>query len=374
MSESGTGAPFLVVFVSMFAAGTEGGMRAFLLDPLSGTITPAAGRWECPNAFFVTLSEDQRRVYALTAVTFGDASTEEVIAWRIVGRDGVLAPLGRTAAAGAATCFITAAPGGRTLLLAHYTGGTVATLPLSADGGFAGPPITVPLTCGGSGVVKGRQEASHPHALVFAPAAVDGPQFVYAADLGGDAICCYRLDLAVGRLTSADQPVTKTAAGAGPRHLAFHPDGRRLYVINELNSTVGVYDLEAASGQLTERQTISTLPKDFVGTNYAADVRLTPCGGFLYGTNRGHDSLATYAIAADGRLALVEIVTSRGRGPQSIAITPDGGLLLCANMPGDSLAIFRIDRATGRLTPVGEPVPVTAPSSIAITNLVNRHG
>lgn len=372
MGEPGNGASFLVVFVSMFAAGTEGGVRAFLLDTLSGTLTPSAGRWECPNAFFLTLSEDQRRVYALTAVTFGDASTEEVIAWRIVGRDGVLEPLGRTAAAGAAACFITAAPGGRALLLAHYTGGTVATLPLSADGGFAGPPIMAPLPCGGSGVVMGRQEASHPHALALAAAAVGTPQFVYAADLGGDAICCYLLDPAVGRLTSADQPVTKTAAGAGPRHLAFHPDGRRLYVINELDSTVGVYDLDAASGQLTERQTISTLPKDFVGTNYAADVRITPCGRFLYGTNRGHDSLAAYAIAADGRLTLVEIVTSRGRGPQSIAITPDGALLLCANMPGDSLAVFRIDRATGRLTPVGEPVPVTAPSSIAITNVANK--
>ncbi len=368
MGDPGTGASSLVVFVSMFAVGPEGGVRAFLLDPLSATLTPAAGRWECPHAFFLTLSDDQRRVYALTAGTFGDASKEEVVAWRIVGRDGALEPLDRTAAAGAATCFIAAAPGGRLLLLTHYTGGTVATLPLSADGGFAGPPITVPLTCGGSGVVKERQEASHPHALVLAPTAAGTPQFAYAADLGGDAICCYRLDQAAGRLASADHAVTKTAAGAGPRQLAFHPDGRRLYVINELDNTVGAYDFDGASGRLTERQTISTLPKGFIGTSYAADVRVSPCGGFLYATNRGHDSLAAYAIAADGRLALLEIVTSRGRGPQSIAITPDGGLLLCANMREDSLAIFRIDRATGRLTPAGQPVPVAAPSAIAIAN------
>jgi 6-phosphogluconolactonase len=111
---------------------------------------------------------------------------------------------------------------------------------------------------------------------------------------------------------------------------------------------------------------IPTLPADFSGVSFTADVKLTPDGRFLYGTNRGHDSLAAYAIAADGRLTLIEIVPSRGKGPQNIAITPDGSLLLCANMPGNSLAVFRIDRDTGRLTPVGEPIAVKAPSSIAI--------
>jgi 6-phosphogluconolactonase len=139
-----------------------------------------------------------------------------------------------------------------------------------------------------------------------------------------------------------------------------------LYAINELANSVSVYEFDAATGALAERQTITTLPAGFAGDSKTADLQLTPDGRFLYGTNRGHDSLAAYAIAADGRLTLIEIVPSRGKGPQNIAITPDGSLLLCANMPGNSLAVFRIDRDTGRLTPVGEPIAVKAPSSIAI--------
>ena len=127
-----------------------------------------------------------------------------------------------------------------------------------------------------------------------------------------------------------------------------------------------MYDFDATTGTLTERQVIITLPADFTGTSYTADLRFTPDGRFLYGTNRGHDSLAAYAVGDDGRLTLIEIVPSRGKGPQNIAITPCGTLMLCANMPGDSLAVFRIDRQTGRLTPVGEPVAITKPSAIAI--------
>lgn len=355
----------LLIFVSMFAAEAQGGVQAFRLHPKTGAIEAAAATRDCPNSFFLTLSHDQRFVYALAAKKFGEAATEEVTAWRIADRDGTLEPVGRRPGGGAVTCFITPAAAGGPLLLAHYNGATSAVLPVAADGSLAGDPVTVPHACAGSNVVKGRQEGPHPHAIVPAPAAKGQPRFVYAVDLGCDAILCYRLDDS-GRLVAAEPAVIKTPPGAGPRHLAFHPDGRRLYVINELSNTVGVYDFDAATGRLTERQMISTLPADFQGTSYTADVKVTPDGRFLYGTNRGHDSLAVYGIAADGRLTLVEIVPSRGKGPQNIAITPDGSLLVCANMPGDSLAVFRIDRATGRLTPVGEPISVKSPSSIAI--------
>jgi 6-phosphogluconolactonase len=358
--------PALLVFVSMFAAAPDGGIQAFRLDPLSGALTPLAARQELPHSFFLTPSCDRRHVYALSAGTFGDAATEEVTAWRIVGRDGGLELVGRTPAGGAATCFVATAAGGRTLLLAHYDGGTVATLNIAADGRLAGPPEPVPHACNGSAAVPERQGAPHPHSLVPAPTAAGRPRFAYAADLGCDAIFCYPLDPVSGRLSAADPPLVKTPAGAGPRHLTFSPAGRRLYAINELANTVGVYDFDDDSGRLTERQMISTLPEGFAGTSKTADVRVTPDGRFLYGTNRGHDSLAAYAIAADGRLRLIDIVPSRGRGPQNIAISPDGGLLVCGNMPGDSVAVFRIDRATGRLTPLGDPLRVTSPSSIAI--------
>jgi 6-phosphogluconolactonase len=354
----------LLVFVTMFAADQAGGIQAFHLDPAKGTLAPAAVTRDCPNGFFLTLSPDRRTVYSLTAKKFGDADTEEVIAWRIADRAGTLESLGRRPAKGPVSCYTAADPSGRSLLLAHYNGATVAALPLNADGRLAGDPVAVRHE--GKGADPGRQEAPHPHSIVPAPAVQGGPQFVYAADLGADAIFCHRLDAAAGRLVANDPPLVKTKPGAGPRHLAFHPDGRRLYAINELDNTVAVYDFDSATGRLVERQVISTLPPDFKGKTYTADLKITPDGKFLYGTNRGHDSIAAYRIGSDGQLALIEIIPSRGRGPQNLAITPDGGLLLCANMPGDNLAAFRIDRETGKLAPVGEPVTVKMPSCIAI--------
>jgi 6-phosphogluconolactonase len=353
----------LLLFVSMFAPDPAGGIQAFQLDLRTGDVTPAATTGGCPNSFFLALSPDHEILYALTAGAFGDAATEAVTAWRIVGPAGGLEPLGRRPAGGAATCFLTAVPDGP-LLVAHYTGGTVATLPLRSDGGLAGDPVVVARVGEAAGVVEARQEAPHPHAIIAAPWAEGNPRFAFTADLGCDVIGRYRLD-AAGQL-AGEPTLVKTPPGAGPRHLTFHPDGRRLYVINELANTVGVYDFEAATGRLTERQIASTLPGDVTGPSFTADVKVTPDGRFLYGTNRGHDSLAVFSIAADGRLALVEVVPSRGKGPQHIAITPDGSLLVCANMPGDSLTVFRIDRTTGRLAAVGEPVAVKSPSSIVI--------
>ena len=354
----------LLVFLTMFAADDAGGIRAFHLDPVAGTLAPAAVTKGCPNGFFLSLSPDRRTLYSLTAGKFGDADTEEVIAWRIVGRDGTLVSLGRKPARGPVTCFLATDPSGRSLLLAHYNGATVAAMKLATDGSLAGDPTVVLHE--GKGADPGRQEAPHPHAIVPAPAVPGGPQFVYAADLGADAIFAYRLDAATANLVAADPPLVRTRPGAGPRHLAFHPDGRRLYAINELDNTVGVYDFDPATGRLAERQVISTLPPDFEGKTYTADLEFTPDGRFLYGTNRGHDSIVVYGVAADGRLSLVEIVPSRGKGPQNLAITPDGGLLVCANMPGNSVTVFRIERQTGRLTAVGTPTEVASPSCIAI--------
>lgn len=353
-----------LVLVTMFAADPDGGIAAFHLDTVAGRLTAAAVTRGCPNAFFLAVSPDRRTVYSLTAGSFGDAATEEVIAWRLADRDGRLHQLGRRAAGGAAACFLATDPSGRTLLLAHYTGGTIAAMPLTADGGLAGNAMVVPHE--GLSVAAKRQAGPHPHAILPAPRGPGSQQFVYAADLGCDAIFGYRLDATTGGLIAHDPRCVKTRPGAGPRHLAFHPDGRRLYAIMELDGTIGVYDVDAMTGRLVQRQIVPSLPDGFSGDNATADVKLTPDGRFLYGTNRGHDSLAVFRVGTDGRLTPVEFVPSGGSGPQNIAITPDGGLLLCANMTGGNLAIFRIDRETGRLERVGEPVPVASPSCIAI--------
>jgi 6-phosphogluconolactonase len=161
----------------------------------------------------------------------------------------------------------------------------------------------------------------------------------------------------------------KTPPGAGPRHLTFHPNGKHVYVINELTNSVTLFDYDSTSGMLTKLQTISTLPKDFDGTSHCADLKITPNGRFLYGTNRGHDSIAAYEIGDDGHLTLLRIEPSLGKGPQNLAIAPGGKLLLCANMPGNNVAVFRINPETGGLESVGEPIEMTSPSCIMILSI-----
>lgn len=355
----------LLVFVSMFAPVDAGGIRAFHLDPRTGALIPTAETREVPHPFFLALAPDGKTLYSIWADAFVGPAPGEVAAWRIVDRTGRLAALGRQSTRGTASCFIETDPSGGTLLLANYTSGDVASLPITADGSL--DPIASFFKHAGASVNPDRQKEPHAHAFIAAPAGPDGvSRFAYATDLGTDEIRCYRLDAAAGTIVPADPPATKSPPGAGPRHLRFCQDGRVLYVINELDNTIGVYACDPATGRLAERQMISTLPEGTAQKTTTADLRLTPDGRFLYGTNRGHDSIAVYAVAADGLLDLVEIVPSLGRGPQNLAITPDGGLLLCANMPGNSLAVFRIDRETGRLTGVGDPVAVTSPACIAI--------
>src|SRR5262249_55815158 len=149
-------------------------------------------------------------------------------------------------------------------------------------------------------------------------------------------------------------------------HLTFHPKGKHAYVINELSNSVTLFDHDAGTGILIEKQTIPTLPKDFTGKSFCADLKVTPDGRFLYGTNRGHDSVAMYRVGDGGRLTLIGIEPSLGKGPQNLAITPDGRFLLCANMPGNNVVVFRIDTEKGTLESVGKPVTVTSPSCIKL--------
>lgn len=361
----------LLVFISMFAPQESGGIRAFHLDTAAGTLAPAAVTRDVPHPFFLAVAPDHKTLYSIWAEEFAGKEDEEVAAWRILDRDGTLAPLNRQSTRGTASCFLETDPTGRTLLVASYTNGSVAALPIAADGSLGAAASFLRNERPGS-AVHPRQEAPHAHAIIPGPAVAGAAgepprsRFTYSADLGTDQVLCQELDAATATLKPRESGGAKSPPGGGPRHLAFDPTGRRLYVMNELSNSVSVYDHDPATAALTERQTISTLPAGFTGTTKTADVKLTPDGRFLYGTNRGHDSIAIYSVAADGHLTLVDIVTSHGAGPQNLAITPDGKLLLCANMPGNNVAIFRIDGSSGRLALIGKPVEVTSPACIRI--------
>lgn len=349
-----------LLFVTSFTSGDKSGIQAYRLESATGVLKPTQRTADVQNPFFLALSPDQKRLYSIHAQQFSGKDDEQVAAYEIVGKNGELKLLNRASSKGRASCYLEVDATGKTVLVANYTSGSVAALPIRADGQLGEPASFFQHT--GSSVNPKRQKEPHAHCIIISP----NNRFVYAADLGLDQILCYRLDPATAKLTPHDPPFAKTPAGAGPRHLTFDPQGKHLYAINELLNSVTVFDYDAQTGKLNEKQTISTLPADFSGTSYCADVKITPDGRYLYGTNRGHDSIAAYRIGTDGRLTRIAIEPSRGKGPQNLAITPDNRWLICANMPGDNVAVFRIDAQTGRLQAVGEPVAQKSPSCIML--------
>jgi 6-phosphogluconolactonase len=349
-----------MVFISAFAGGDQGAIHSFDFDLSTGSLKPLHRTTTVQNPFFLALSPDKKFLYSIHALKFGSKEAEEIAAFKLLGTDGKLELLNKQSARGSAACYLHVDNPGKTVVVANYSSGSVASLPVKEDGSL-GEAASF-FQHAGSSVNPARQKEPHAHCIVVSP----DNKYAFAADLGLDQVLCYKLDSKQGKITANDPPFARTPAGAGPRHLTFHPNGKKVYVINELLNSVTLFDYDSTKGSLREEQTISTLPGDFKGTSYCADLKITPDGKYLYGTNRGHDSIACYSIGADGKLTLVNIEPSLGKGPQNLAITSNGEWLLCANMPGKNVAIFRIDPKTGKIKPVGEPVSMPSPSCIML--------
>jgi 6-phosphogluconolactonase len=234
-------------------------------------------------------------------------------------------------------------------------------LPIAADGKLAPASSIVRHT--GSSVDRARQEAPHPHSINLDPAG----RFAFVADLGLDKVFVYRFDPAKGTLTANDPPSVSVAPGSGPRHFAFHPSGKFAYVINEMRSTVTAFNYDAQRGVLAvlatkAPDTVSTLPADFKGENTTAEVQVHPSGKFLYGSNRGHDGIAIFAIdPASGSLTALGHESTGGRTPRNFGIDPDGMFLLAANQDSDTIHVFRIDQQTGKLAATGQSIDIPMP-------------
>jgi 6-phosphogluconolactonase len=345
-----------VVFVSAFASGEKAGIHAFGFDSEKGTLKSLKRTTGMQSPFFIAISPDRRFLYSIDE--FG-GKDNFVAAFAIEGRGGDLRPLNRQNTRGTASCFVEVDPTGKSVLVANYSSGNVTSLPVKTDGSL-GEAVSF-FQHSGSSADPERQKGPNAHCFVVSP---DG-KHALACDLGIDKVMIYTLDAASSKLApNAAQPFAKLTPGSGPRHLIFHPGGKLVYVISELANTVTVFDWNAADGTLKEKQTIATLPKDFTGKSATADLKITPDGKHLYGTNRGHDSLASYRIAEDGTLTLLAIEPSGGKGPQNLLISPDGRWLLCANMPGNNVVVFKIDSASGSITPHGTPVEVPMASCL----------
>ncbi|UCG58797.1 MAG: beta-propeller fold lactonase family protein, partial [Phycisphaerales bacterium] len=260
---------------------------------------------------------------------------------------------------GAGPCHVSIDHIGKNVLVANYGGGSAAVLPVEPDGRLREPTGFVQHA--GSSVNPKRQKGPHAHSINVSP----DDRSCFVADLGIDKIMIYRLDTAKGTIVANNPAFAKVKPGAGPRHFAFHPNGKYAYVINELHCTMTAFAYDSASGALTEIQTITTLPRDFDGSNTCAEVRVHPSGKYVYGSNRGHDSIVIYRVdQARGTLAFVEHETADIKTPRNFNIDPTGKFCLVANQGSDSVVVFRIDQETGALKPTGRKISIGKPVCI----------
>ncbi len=287
-----------------------------------------------------------------------------VCAFAIDAATGMPAYLNRQSSGGECPCYIDTSANGRFATVANYTSGTLAVLPVGADGRLGAPKTTIRLE--GSSVDKSRQEAPHAHSFMFDPAG----RFALAGDLGTDRVMIYRFDADTGSVPPAGVPCFETQPGAGPRHLTFSGDGRFVWMICELDNTVIGARYDAERGGMERIEAVSALPDGFAETSYCADVHVHPSGRFLYGSNRGHESIVAFAINPDsGALSLVGHESTQGAFPRDFIIDPSGSFLLVANEHTHTIVSYRIDQDTGALTPTGDVAEVPSPTCCAFGNI-----
>src|SRR6267154_4287274 len=336
------------------------GIYAFHFDTATGQLTAIGVAAETPDPSWVVVHPSGK--YAYAANEAGKAST--VSAFAVDAKNGKLTLLNQLPALGEDPCYLSLDKTGKYLFVANYSSGTIAVFPVLADGRL-GEHTALVKDQGATGPDKERQEAPHAHWIGVTP----GNLFAFVADLGLDEVLMYRFDANKGSLVPHEPAFATLEAGAGPRHIAIHSNGRFVYVLNELKSTVTVFSSAARKKNqpyLVLKQQISALPKNFSGRNDAAEIALHPSGKFLYASNRGHDSIAIFSIdPAMGTLTLVAHVPTGGKEPRHFAIDPSGKYLLAENQLSNSIVVFKIDLATGGLTPTGEVVEVPSPVNMA---------
>lgn len=343
-----------VVYVGTYTGKGSQGIYAWRFDAATGGLSEIGLVGETANPSFLALHPNGKYLYAVNETSAGS-----VTSFSIDPQTAKLAELNHVPSGGADPCHLVVDLTGHAVIVANYTGGSVSSLPLNSNGTLASA-VTF-LQHHGSSVNKARQEAAHAHDVVLS----HDNRFAIVCDLGMDKLMVYRFDARTGALSANDPPFARMKPGSGPRHFVFDAAGKHAYAISELASTVTTFDWDANHGILREIQTVSTLPADFKGENTAAEIAIDPSGRFLYGSNRGHDSLALFPIdAATGRLKPAGRFSTGGRTPRSFAIDPTGKWLLAANQDTNDIIEFRIDPKTGTLVAAGRRLQLSQPVCI----------
>ena len=323
-----------VLYIGSYATADQPGIHACTFDNTTGELTLQSSFAGVANPSFVVVHPNGHWLYAVSETNQQQEGVSGAVwAFRCRHEPWSIEPINHQMSGGDSPCHLEIDADGRWLLVSNYGSGTVGVLPILADGALG--EMTNLIQHHGRGPHSERQEGPHAHSATFAP----DHRFVIVADLGIDALLVYAFDPSTGRLHAHTHTITRP--GAGPRHLAFHPNGQLVYVANELDNTVAVYDYDAANGRLRERQVVETLPST-ASESTVADIHVSPLGDRVYISNRGHDSVAIFAVEADGRLARVAIRSCGGRWPRNFAIAPGNRFLLVANQHSDEVVVLPV--------------------------------
>ena len=352
----------MLVYVGTYTnKGASEGIYLYKLNLASGALTKISSIKSIDPAF---LALDRKRKFLYAANEIGEFQGKKsgsISAFSINQKTGELTFLNQQPTNSPGPCSVTVDKTGRCVLAANYSGGSVSVLTVNADGTLN--PVSDLVQHQGFSINPNRQKEPHAHTIIID----DANRFAFCADLGIDKIMIYKLDAKNGKLTPHSSPFTSVKPGAGPRHFKIHPNNKFAYVINELNETVIAFAFDKTQGTLKEIQTVPTLPADFTGTSYCADIHIHPSGKFLYGSNRGHDSIVVFAIdEATGKLTFVEHQATQGKWPRNFAIDPTGQILLVANQNTDNVFTFRIDQKNGKLSPTGQVAEIPMPVCLKV--------
>jgi 6-phosphogluconolactonase len=360
--EKGTPKGQYIAYVGTYTAKTNSkGIYAFRFDPEKGQLTSIGVAAQTPDPSFLAVHPNGKYLYAVNEIgNFNGGPSGALSAFAIDAKTGALKFLNQVSTRGAGPCYVSLDKTGAFVLVANYDSGSIASFPVQYDGSLGTASGFVQHS--GSGANKERQEGPHAHWIGTSP----DNRFALAVDLGLDEVIVYGLDSSKGIFTPVLSGFAKVKPGSGPRHLAFSPTGKFAYVLSEMASAVTVFSYQAKNGAFLLLQTISALPKDYTGQTSAAEIAVHPSGKFLYTSNRGHDSIAIFAIdERKGTLKSLGQILTGGKTPRHFAIDPTGAYLLAENQESNNIVIFQIDAATGSLTPTGKTIDV--PSPVCIT-------
>lgn len=348
----------IITFITFVA--TSKGIYAYRFDAENGRLEQIGLTGGIPNASFLAVDPGRKFLYSVGTIADHEGKPSgRVTAFAIDLANGTLTQINQQSSEGRGPCHVTVDPSGSFVAVANYSGGSAALFRIEEGGALS--PATDAEQFEGASVDAVRQTSPHAHSAYFD---ADG-KYVFIQDLGTDKIWQFRLNANAGKLVPNAPPALEITPGAGPRHFAFHPNGKYGYLINELNNTVTACAYDAQLGTLSAIQEISTLPDGFTETSYCADIHVHPGGKFLYGSNRGHDSIAIFRIdGANGKLQAVGHQSTGGAWPRNFGIDPSGTYLLAANQKSDTIVHFRIDADTGALEATGDVTTVPSPACV----------